>query len=88
MQQQLPTNLSPRALWAAHVLTDSSLPTGGFAHSVGLEAAAQLRLVQTEADIRAFCEATVQSTLQLVTPTLVRVHQAVLPLASFRLDSN
>ena len=70
-------NLSPQALWAAHLLTDSSLPTGGFAHSAGLEAAAQLRLVQTSDDIQAFCHATVQSTLQVVTPTLVQVHQAV-----------
>ena len=77
-KQLLPqTNLTPQALWAAHVLTDSSLPTGGFAHSAGLEAAAQLRLVQTPADITAFCHATVQSTLQLVTPALVQVHKAV-----------
>jgi urease accessory protein len=74
---------SPAAQWAAHLLTDSSLPTGGFAHSAGLEAAAQLKIVTTPADIEAYCRATLQSTLQLVTPTLVQIHAAVhLPSSS------
>jgi urease accessory protein len=68
---------SPAAQWAAHLLTDSSLPTGGFAHSAGLEAASQLGLVTTPADIEAYTRATLQSTLQLVTPALVKIHAAV-----------
>eukprot|EP00977_Amphora_coffeiformis_P022238 scaffold10653_cov175-Amphora_coffeaeformis.AAC.7 len=71
------TTTSPTAHWLAHVLTDSSLPTGGFAHSAGLEAAAQLKIVQNVDDIEAYVHATVQSTLQLVTPTLASVHEAV-----------
>ena len=72
-----PTTFSPKALWAAHLLTDSSLPTGGFAHSAGIEAAAQLQVVQTVDDIDRFARATVQSTLRLVTPTLCQVNEAV-----------
>ena len=71
------TTTSPTTHWLAHVLTDSSLPTGGFAHSAGLEAAAQLKIVKNVNDIEAYVHATVQSTLQLVTPTLASVHEAV-----------
>ena len=37
-----PTKTDSAAFWSAHMLTDSILPTGSFAHSSGVEAAAQL----------------------------------------------
>jgi urease accessory protein len=41
--------------WLLYQLADSAFPAGGFAHSAGLEAAAQLGEI-TPASLRAFCE--------------------------------
>lgn len=41
-------------LWSQWQLLDSILPTGGFAHSFGLEAAMQARLVITPDDLRTY----------------------------------
>lgn len=41
-------------LWSQWQLLDSILPTGGFAHSFGLEAAIQARLVTTPDDLKTF----------------------------------
>lgn len=57
-------------VWKLLVLADSSLPTGSFAHSSGLEAASQLGLVTTEDCLEVFSRATVQSSLQLLGPAL------------------
>lgn len=83
----VPSSLSPAALWAAHLLTDAGLPTGGFAHSAGLEVAAQVGWLQqqtsndktttAEQAIYSYAAATVHSTLQQVTPSLRRVHEAL-----------
>jgi urease accessory protein UreH/urease accessory protein UreF len=79
----LPSSLTPAALWAAHLLTDAGLPTGGFAHSAGLEVAAQVGWLQhpgeksPEEAIYRYAAATVHSTLQQVTPSLRRVHETM-----------
>jgi urease accessory protein len=86
----LPSSMSPAVAWAAHMLTDSNLPTGGFAHSAGLEVAAQvgwLGALSTQSEssspsseeeaIATYAAATVHSTLSQVTPTLRRIHHTI-----------
>ena len=60
-----------RTSWLLLQLSDSALPTGGFAHSGGLEAAAQQGEVRTAADLRRF-----------VRDALWQAGHATLPLAS------
>ncbi|GAX19712.1 urease accessory protein [Fistulifera solaris] len=69
------TPFSTQAQWLSYLLSDSSLPVGGFAHSAGLEAAHQLGLVPTVTELEAYIHAVVHSTLQMVSP-LVRASHA------------
>jgi urease accessory protein len=62
------------AFWSTLMLADSILPTGSFAHSAGLEAAAQLGLISNERDVEDFVQAATRSTMQLVTPFLIAGH--------------
>lgn len=66
------------AFWSAFMLADSSMPTGSFAHSSGLEAAAQLGIVKNEKDLQTFIQASTRSTMQVMTPFLIAGHRLAL----------
>ena len=70
------------AFWSAYMLADSAMPTGSFAHSAGLEAAAQLGIVQEEADVQTFVQAATRSSMQVVTPFLLAGHRLVASTAT------
>lgn len=54
--------------WSLWQLLDSLLPTGGFAHSFGLEAAIQARLVSNSEDLETFVIQLLQNTGSLLLP--------------------
>lgn len=67
------------SFWSVVMLADSGLPTGSFAHSAGLEAAAQLGMIRGEEGVRNFVQAATRSSMQLLAPFLVsglRIAQA------------
>jgi len=64
-------NMSNASSWSAYMLADSGLPTGSFAHSAGIEAAAQLGLLREEHALRNFVHAAIRSSLQLQVPFVV-----------------
>lgn len=55
-------------LWSQWQLLDSILPTGGFAHSFGLEAAIQSRLVISPEDLQTFVIHMLENTASLLLP--------------------
>lgn len=65
--------------WTAFMLADSGLPTGSFAHSAGIEAAAQLGLLRNDEDkekaLPHFIHAAVKSSLQLHVPFVIASFQ-------------
>jgi urease accessory protein UreF len=63
------------AFWAAFMLADSSMPTGSFAHSAGLEAAAQLGMIQNESDVQKFVLVATRSAMQTLTPLTMAGHR-------------
>jgi urease accessory protein len=75
----VPPPSSDATYWNAFVLADSALPTGSFAHSAGLEAAAQLGLVaagnNNNSMVSDLVRATATSTMQTVTPALLASHK-------------
>jgi urease accessory protein len=58
--------------WNAYMLADSGLPTGGFAHSAGIEAAAQLGLVETEKALQDYIHVSLRSVMQQQVPFVMR----------------
>ncbi|KAG7355162.1 UreD urease accessory protein [Nitzschia inconspicua] len=76
------------AFWSMVMLADSGLPTGSFAHSAGLETAAQLGMIQSEQQVGNFVHAATRSTMQLSTPFLIAGHQIMEQQASVIDDSS
>ena len=70
-----PINLQSPKHWSLLLLADTALPTGSFAHSSGLEAAAQLGLVTDQASVETFVRAAVASQVQQTAPVIRRVHK-------------
>ncbi|TVU32735.1 hypothetical protein EJB05_24491, partial [Eragrostis curvula] len=54
--------------WTQWQMLDSILPTGGFAHSYGLEAAMQSRMVNNQEDLRSFVIQIMENTGSLLLP--------------------
>lgn len=58
----------PFSLWGVWQLLDSILPTGGFAHSLGLEAAVQLGRVCNNSSLRSFAVSSLLNTASFLLP--------------------
>lgn len=69
------------AEWTFWQLADSAFPSGGFAHSSGLESAAQQGLVTDSRSLGWFLESLLQDSSRGIVPFLVAVHSADQPLA-------
>lgn len=69
--------------WAIWQMVDSLYPTGGFAHSVGLEAAVQERIVTktptstTASPLNQFLRSTLHQTANFALPIVYTMHSAV-----------
>lgn len=59
---------SPGLPWSQWQLLDSILPTGGFAHSFGLEAAIQTRMVSDSEDLKNYVVHVLENTGSLLLP--------------------
>lgn len=62
------TSMNQHLLWSQWQLLDSILPTGGFAHSYGLEVAMQSRMVNNPEDLRSFVIQVLENTGSLLLP--------------------
>jgi urease accessory protein len=67
-----PAPLETDTMWAAYMLADSALPTGSFAHSAGLEVAAQIGVLSNTRLLETFIQAAVRSSVQITAPFLVQ----------------
>ena len=70
-------NMTSESLWNAFMLADSGLPTGSFAHSAGIEAAAQLAMFQEQHALQDYIQAAIRSSLQLQVPFLLQDYENV-----------
>nr|KYP73196.1 hypothetical protein KK1_005812 [Cajanus cajan] len=66
--QNRPCLSDPFLQWSQWQLLDSLLPTGGFAHSFGLEAAVQSHLVSNSNDLKTFIIHILENTGSLLLP--------------------
>lgn len=62
--------------WILWQVVDSAFPTGGFAHSVGLEAAMQAGQVRDEEDLVDFSQTVLQQTSETVLPYVDAVYRS------------
>jgi urease accessory protein len=62
--------------WLVLQLADSAFPTGGFAHSAGLEASVQAGEVRNPADVERFAEELVDQLARGSLPLVAAVHEA------------
>ncbi|XP_009780062.1 urease accessory protein F [Nicotiana sylvestris] len=72
--------------WSQWQLLDSVLPTGGFAHSFGLEAAIQARLVSGPEDLRTFVTHILENTGSLLLPFIYTLNASPNVETWYKLD--
>jgi len=79
LDQHLLPEASPQGsttvIWSAYMLADSALPTGSFAHSAGLEVAAQMGLISNTEQLETFVQAATRSSMLVTAPFLVSGYQ-------------
>ncbi|ETW09423.1 hypothetical protein, variant 1 [Aphanomyces invadans] len=74
--------------WHVWQLADSMYPTGGFAHSQGLEAAVQAKVVTNRATLHSFLVTSLHQTANLLLPLVFSAHSSASSVDSFlHLDS-
>lgn len=73
-------------MWSLWQLLDSLLPTGSFAHSFGLEAAVQVRLIPAE-DLKAYIIQVLENTGSLLLPFVYAANVSPDPETWLKLDT-
>ncbi|KAM3240389.1 hypothetical protein ACQJBY_053834 [Aegilops geniculata] len=80
------SSMHQQLFWSQWQLLDSILPTGGFAHSYGLEAAMQSRIVKNQEDLRLFLIQVVDNIGSLLLPFVYCASRSPDAAAWIRLD--